>query len=343
MKIFDWVHRCFHNDSNSSSISLCEDGAEKHRISIKSESKYSCEKEALLVPSNLDVNTIDNWKLDDILTIGTLAICPLETLGQQDEIDIVDVDCVEKNVISEYLVFDDGDYKDLAPLQGNKTLEPETVLEDTFHSLKLFQQDLRSELKCKEMELLYDFSAFAAEEEDLKKDQKNGGRVTLAELFMAKHDLIYFEGDPVAEDAKLIPSKKETSGAKKDLSKAKNLLKDDVHPLKKFKNFMKRILKKKVHPELMGKKDDQGDNGVKSPSLIKQSQYAANNESAPLLLVLGTFSSCSLLDFVLKDVVIIQSTDAVRDLYYSLYMLVAIWYVLLCALNTVLVGDQTVA
>ncbi|GAB2245183.1 hypothetical protein Droror1_Dr00000676 [Drosera rotundifolia] len=281
MKIFDWVHRRFHNDSNSSSISLCE---EKPRISIKSESKYSCEKEALLVPSNLDVDTIDNWKLDDILTIGTLAICPLETPGQLDELEIMDVDCVEKNVVSEYLTFAHGDYKDTAPAQGNKTLEPEPVLED---SLKVFRQDLRSELKCKEIELVYDFSDFAVDEEDLKKDRKNGERVTLAELFMAEHDLIYFKGDDNLGNSKLIPSKKEASGANKGLSKAKKLLKDDVHPLKKFKKFMKRILKKKVHPELMGKKDDQGDNGVKSPSLIKQSRYAANNESAPLLLVLA--------------------------------------------------------
>ncbi|GAB2271847.1 hypothetical protein Dimus_006677 [Dionaea muscipula] len=311
MKIFNWVHRRFHHSSSSSSsISLCENGFARVP---KSESMYSedtvTKKESLLEPNrDLVRDMIDNWKLDDILTIGTLAITPLEAAVNQqgEELDeFMDVDGDGENVAAynEYFAFDGSEPAGFIapPPQGNQTLDLDldlnkySMLQDNSDTemLKFYPHDLiryEYELNCKEIELVD--GSMAGKEELMKKD---GERITLAALFRAEHDLNYSKAKAKAdcEELKLIPNpcKKPTSRAKKSLSKAKKLLphvKEDVHPLNKFQKFMKRILKKKVHPELDQRKtDEEEDNEInsKSPKPHDTAAAAANIESAPLLHV----------------------------------------------------------
>ncbi|KAF7826223.1 uncharacterized protein G2W53_017387 [Senna tora] len=88
------------------------------------------------------------------------------------------------------------------------------------------------------------------DETDERKMKKKGERITLADLFLADSD-VNIKMDP----AKLLlePNDKSILKAKHGISLPKKLfplVKHNSHPVKNIQRLMKRVLKKKIHPEL---------------------------------------------------------------------------------------------
>ncbi|GMH21760.1 hypothetical protein Nepgr_023602 [Nepenthes gracilis] len=288
MKIFSWVHRRLSQNFNSTAISCHEDGLAIR--SKKAQSKYDKdnETEGLLEHSNITVDVLENWKLDDILSIGTLAITPSADLVGQNEVTNEEDDN-EKNkycVENEPIVYEEGG--DL----NSQTLEFNSMFEDNIEMSAIYRQDLRNAARCNDIETVDDIVEW-----DNKKEKKNEERVTLAQLFMADSN-----GKRMAEpeDLKAFCAKKQAaSRAKKGLSKAKRLLphvKEDLRPLKKMQQFMTRIVRNKIHPDLdvkVMKKDSQ----MKTMKATGGKDGA--NESVPLLHIKGAFPRALLLDGLL--------------------------------------------
>ncbi|GAB4861554.1 hypothetical protein Ancab_036747 [Ancistrocladus abbreviatus] len=257
MKIFNWVHRRFCYNFNSSNVSLHEDGLPRNS-SIKAEPKHQKDPEtqALLDDSILLVDMPENWKLDGILSIGTLAVDAFETPEHQNEFNIREVDHNGKNECHEekhYCNYDDGGGDGSACSPG----ELSSILEGDIGLFKLYRQDQRETLKYIEIKTVDDAITDSDDEAKGKEKKNDGKRVTLAELFLADPDV------ETKADVKAIYAKKATVFCAKGLSKSKKLLpdaKEDSRPLKKLHQFMRRMTKRKIHPELGESKSQKREN-----------------------------------------------------------------------------------
>uniref|UniRef100_A0A803MPC3 Protein TILLER ANGLE CONTROL 1 n=1 Tax=Chenopodium quinoa TaxID=63459 RepID=A0A803MPC3_CHEQI len=164
-----------------------EDGAEKG-----AGSKVQNDKHVLLGnDAHMVVDMLDHWN-DGILSIGTIAISPLEASSPLMNVEFFSHE-LEKVIGADHEIIEE------------EVVENVVELKDT---------------NC-----------------DVNEDEgQTKRRVTLADLFL--------------EDSDYHPP---ASRAKNGISKAKNLIKEDLHPLKKFNKLMKRMMKKKIHPDFEGK------------------------------------------------------------------------------------------
>lgn len=292
MKVFNWVHRRFIN-VHSCTAFLQEDEAEKD-----AGSKIENEKHVLLEhDAHMVVDMLDHWK-DGILSIGTIAISPLEASnfgvleeaddGHDHEISNVDDDAV----VDEY---DLKGYDEASPLMDVEFFshELEKVISANH---EITEEEVVAE------NVVVEFKDNVNASDATENEGKTKRRVTLADLFLEDsdyHSVKVFkdlEEDDVVAAVKddintgklslVEMTMKPTSRAKNGITKAKKLLKKDLHPLKKFNKLMKRMMKKKIHPDLEGKmqKDMQmsPSYGLSNPT---NDQDAANNELASLLFI----------------------------------------------------------
>ncbi|KAJ4839103.1 hypothetical protein Tsubulata_014911 [Turnera subulata] len=195
------------------------------------------DKRALLKQVAL-VDVLDGWK-DGILTIGTLGFDPLKPFNQQNEYFILESEDDEEEEEpereeeeeekegeqAEYSTFDMnvGKADEIMSLDGHSNLAPP---EDT-HSII----------------------------PEIDQRRKKGERVTLAELFLADSD-IKKKPDPGETLESNSRKKQPVVRAKYGLSFAKKLkpqAKEDSPPIKKLHKLMRRMLKRKIHPEVEGK------------------------------------------------------------------------------------------
>ncbi|VVB03528.1 unnamed protein product [Arabis nemorensis] len=195
------------------------------------------------------VDALDNW-FDGVLTIGTFGFDSLKFQEEEDEID--DDEC--ESVDLDYVVIDGSIVKNI-----NQELDPLISNENNFHDhhddLKVLNADQFNLNKTTERAVVA--VAVQAEIEPQKK------RTTLAELFMEDED----EGDNTWHDKKpknpkldhddhevkqnrsKLSTKFLFAKKKMIMSKSKDKEKDS-RPIKKVQQMIKRMLKKKIHPDI---------------------------------------------------------------------------------------------
>ncbi|CAO2824414.1 unnamed protein product [Amaranthus hypochondriacus] len=273
MKVFNWVHRRFLN-VNPCIAFLEENGTQKDESS-----KIENEMNIFHGHNSHMVDMLDSWK-DGILSIGTIAISPLEA--------------------SKYAILDDYDHDHD---------HDHHVVDDVDHDHDDQSSPLMNvEYFSHELDKVIGANHEIIEEEQvcIEDEEQTRRRVTLAQLFLEDsdyhHNVKVFQDDDhdhhdhdhdydgVKGDIMMnekhgfdMMIMKPNSLAKNGLFKAKKLLKEDLHPLKKFNQLMKRMMKKKIHPDdLEGKVHK--DMHI-HPSGPTNDQDLSNDELASLLLI----------------------------------------------------------
>ncbi|KAJ6390679.1 hypothetical protein OIU77_024817 [Salix suchowensis] len=236
MKMFNWVQRRFHHGTIKDGLA----GNVKKAGSITEET----DKQALLKQAAL-VDVLDDWK-DGILKIGTLSLDPLIPFNQQnDQYFIMERDeegqeegederKEEAREREQYSVDDNVEDEEVSPL----------IRATIDHSFEEIGSN----------SLTYDAitNSGIAEHEQRKN---RGERITLAELFLEDPDM---EKKPDSAEVETGPgNKKPVACAKSGHCFAKKLIRpravEDSRPINKFNQLMRRMLRRKIHPEFDGK------------------------------------------------------------------------------------------
>ncbi|KAJ6328838.1 hypothetical protein OIU77_010510 [Salix suchowensis] len=270
MKIFNWVQRRFHHGAVKDGLARNVKKAE----SITNEA----DKQALLKQVAL-VDVLDGWK-DGILTIGTLGLDPLKPFNQQnDQYFILESEEEEEEEEEKEAEMDsvDDDYFDDDNVEDE---EVNPLIYATFeHS---FEGIGTNTVTCDVIT-----SSSITEQEQRKQKRE---RITLAELFLEDADMKK-KLDSVEIETKS-GHKKPVARAKGGLSFAKKLLRpragEDPRLIKKFNQLMRRMLKRKIHPEFDGKgnkTDDQNKAGIMDVQICK-------GKEAESVFLLQTASAC---------------------------------------------------
>ncbi|KAK4267045.1 hypothetical protein QN277_023885 [Acacia crassicarpa] len=252
MKIFNWVHKRFHH-------STYKDGFASN-IKKTETTLNDVDSQALLKQVALG-DTLDGWK-DGILTIGTLGYDPLSSFNQQREYLALEgedePDHHEGDGQGDHIIFDgDGDvdynveHEELNPLMHNTfehnhedVFEPNHCANSSEHSVVM----ALNENFLIPTVVSHEITELSPVETDQRK--KKGERITLADLFLADSD-VKMKMDPAK--VLLEPNEKPSLKSKHGLSLAKKLfplVKDNSHPMKNIQRLMKKMIKKKIHPEL---------------------------------------------------------------------------------------------
>uniref|UniRef100_A0A6M2FBZ4 Protein TILLER ANGLE CONTROL 1 n=1 Tax=Populus davidiana TaxID=266767 RepID=A0A6M2FBZ4_9ROSI len=262
MKIFNWVQRRFHHGTIKDGLA----GNVKKAESITKEA----DKQALLKQVAL-VDVLDGWK-DGILTIGTLGLDPLIPFNQQNDRYFIlesdeegqeeeeDEGKEEEREIEQYSVDDDYYYDD-----NVEDEEVNPLICATFdHSFEEIGSD----------SLHYDVITNSTTIAEHEQRKNKGERITLAELFLEDSDM---KRKPDSVEVETEPgNKKPVARAKSGLSFAKKLIRphvvEDSRPIKKFNQLMRRMLKRKIHPEFDwkgNKTDNQNKSGIMDVHISK--------------------------------------------------------------------------
>ncbi|XP_042504141.1 protein TILLER ANGLE CONTROL 1 isoform X2 [Macadamia integrifolia] len=272
MKIFNWMHRKFHfNVESNSSFSHMKDEVEQN------------EKKLETVTSESDT--------DALLSIGTFGFDPLELYNH------LNGDFVEH--------IEDDDDEDVADEdeegEGKEKLNPLVV--------EVFKGELDKVLRSSSVSVrkpdlsttvdddidtpllrFLESAELQTDHEDLSWEEtkkKKGERTTLADLFSAETDTTAAARGKSDSIIVHQPGRLEKTSCRKKhgLSFAKKLLfrkDDDSLPITKLHRLIKKMLKKKIHPELQGKVH--GMNGLlNTPKSEKEEGDATLNESLSLL------------------------------------------------------------
>ncbi|KAJ8444684.1 hypothetical protein Cgig2_030358 [Carnegiea gigantea] len=296
MKIFNWVHRRFLH-VHSGITSLQDDKGIERNETLK----VDAETRALLGhDGHVMVDVLTDWK-EGIFAIGTLAIGPLEAtitakcelLTEQVEEDVDDVDGPyhDEETCNYVNVIDDDEYDD-------DRIESSPLMKMAFFSHELEKLDIDVEIACK---AITHESINAVDDDgsklrndndvcDVNKDEQEcqvKRRVTLADLFLeeslkeTKHSTNYAGDDKDYLDTGKNNLKiKRNSHVKNGISKARKLLKEELRPIKKLNQFVKRMMKRKIHPDMMEEGKMEEDMPLQ-PSKDLDAAY----ESASLLLL----------------------------------------------------------
>ncbi|XP_050235937.1 protein TILLER ANGLE CONTROL 1 [Mercurialis annua] len=268
MKIFNWVHRQFHHAPLKDGLARNVKKAEF----IKNEG----DKQALLKQVAL-VDVLDGWR-DGILTIGTLGLDPLKPFDQQNQYFVL-----ESEHEDQYQEDDDdhnGDELEQSPVTNSSSFKQEHS-NIGYESCDDDEEDEVNPLIFTRFDHNFDIGStldIKSESDDIKE---KGKRITLAELFLEDSD-VKKKKDSVQTDQHIKPGKKSTV-PKTGLSFAKKLIPsvgDDSRPIKKLNKLMKRMLKRKIHPDVEGKDNDQQKSSIMEFAVTKGNVAA---ESVSLL------------------------------------------------------------
>ncbi|OMO64237.1 hypothetical protein CCACVL1_21908 [Corchorus capsularis] len=252
MKIFNWVQRRFHN--NVLKDGLARNVKKTDSIAIDTNTKALLEQVAL-------VDVLDNWR-DGILTIGTFGFDPLKSFNEKKDDESMESEKEEDDEEEEqYSVNNEEDDDDnsssdeeVNPLMFS-TLEHSFEMDFDSEIGKLtdviMMDDGVAEGSIHDNEIKFDFDA---------TDQGHSGklrrRTTLADLFSEDSDIKKKPCSDTLEFHSKFSCKKPSLRTKNGLSFAKKLIPqvgEDSRPMKKLHQMMRRMLKRKIHPELEGK------------------------------------------------------------------------------------------
>ncbi|KAK3194557.1 hypothetical protein Dsin_025867 [Dipteronia sinensis] len=287
MKIFNWVHRKFNHN-------LIKDGFARNvkkteSIAIDTNTKALLEQVAL-------VDVLDGWR-DGILTIGTFGFDALKSFDQPKEYFVFESD-EEEEEEEEGGEHDSIDNYDDDHDQDNNIAEDEEEVNPLmFTTFEHNFKDMTTSASGKtDMIITLDGVplnpteiGFSAEGDQGKKR----GRTTLADLFSEDSDIYKKPINPNESDTNFSAGKKQSVRAKNGLSFAKKLIphvKEEARPMKKLNQMVRRMLKRKIHPELECKTTHKAEAQNKATVLeLHGKKNIEATESVSLLQIPGMF------------------------------------------------------
>ncbi|XP_052194061.1 protein TILLER ANGLE CONTROL 1 [Diospyros lotus] len=240
MKIFNWVHRKFHHKEEKSKAELVNTEADTQ----------------VLLESVTLANVLDDWS-DGILTIGTFGLDPVSVFSKINVSSVFgkEEECCDE--LEEYGA-DKGD-------ESDEENEMEGWDKEEVHPLVFAALDdeggngLNYDEKAdfimagagdgSVIPLPLEIGLDANEDKETKKRE----RTTLADLFSADSEIV-----KKRDRSKLhLDSKRKADDLhpKKGLSFAKKLISrvgEDAHPVKKLQRMIRRMMKRKIHPDFEG-------------------------------------------------------------------------------------------
>ncbi|KAK7292846.1 hypothetical protein RJT34_15700 [Clitoria ternatea] len=255
MKIFNWVHKRFHHNTLKDGFAS---NMKKTEPTIN-----NADSQALLKQVALADHSLGGWE-DGILTIGTLGYDPLKSINPHKEYFALETENEQQEGEGEHIMVDEvvdencynAEHEELNPLMFNTF---EHNFEDVVVSGK--NHDYAADASKEEIVMSFHEIVLAApvisheviesNDEEADEKKKKGERITLADLFLADSD-VKIKLDP-AKACQIASSEKSNLKAKHGLSFAKKLIprvKDNPHPMKDIKKLMKKMLKRKIHPDL---------------------------------------------------------------------------------------------
>ncbi|MED6181911.1 hypothetical protein PIB30_023752 [Stylosanthes scabra] len=252
MKIFNWVHRRLHHSTT------LKDGFASNMEKIEPTRSNNADSEGMMKQVAF-AELFSGWR-DGILTIGTLGCDPLINSYSQNK-QYYALDSEEDQEEEEEEEEDEDNYN------GEDDEEVNPLMQSTFEHV-IRQEEEEEEVK----------KVGVAEEMEKKK---KGERITLADLFLADSD-VKMEGAKVSttsadEDEKQITVKAKhhvhihkhmhgLSFPKKLIPRGLN--KNNPHPIKDIKKLMRKMLKRKIHPELLDVKNPKSSDTKDTASLL---------------------------------------------------------------------------
>ncbi|XP_030928946.1 uncharacterized protein LOC115955049 [Quercus lobata] len=253
MKIFNWVHKRFHH-------TVLKDGLARNVKTTESTTNNS-DKQALLKQVAL-AEVLDGWR-DGILTIGTFGFDPLKPFNQQKEYLVLESeeedDDIEEAEVGQYSNDEDGDGDDSDENAQHEELNPLmfTTFEHNFEDLESNPDHDINVCKSDVIMTVDGVPLTPPEYDELdnregEEKKKKGERITLADLFLAdadvkeKLDPDHFFPNPGKKT--VLRTKNGLSFAKKFIPRVKGV-KEDSSPIKNLQRLMRKMLKRKIHPE----------------------------------------------------------------------------------------------
>ncbi|XP_039008333.1 protein TILLER ANGLE CONTROL 1-like [Hibiscus syriacus] len=244
MKIFNWVQKRFHQ--NVVRDGLARNVKKTDSLAIDSNTKALLEQVALS-------DMLDGWR-DGILTIGTFGFDPLKQNDYLAPGSYKDDDDDEEEA-EEELYTDNNDEEDVE--NDSDEEENPLVLSAFEHSLEDVDHATYGET---DVMMMVDGVSGSTDPDikfDLEVAEGHSGklrrRTTLADLFSEDSDI---KKKPCPLELDSDSSKKPSARTKNGLSFAKKLIPqvgEDSRPIKMLHHMMRRMLKRKIHPELEGK------------------------------------------------------------------------------------------
>ncbi|XP_031251157.1 uncharacterized protein LOC116142091 [Pistacia vera] len=255
MKIFNWVHRKFNH--NVIKDGFARNVKKTESIAIDTNTKALLEQVAL-------VDVLDGWK-DGILTIGTFGFDSLKPFDQPKEYFIFESEAEEEEGENDLINNDDDFDEDNDIVVEDEEVNP--LIFTTFgHNFKDIASDGDGNVEKRHDVIItldgVPLTPFVGSSNELRfeigsKDSDQGKkrrRTTLADLFSEDSDINYKKTTSYEVEQNV--GKKQSVRTKNGLSFAKKFIphvKEDSRPIKKLHQMMRRMLKRKIHPELEGK------------------------------------------------------------------------------------------
>ncbi|KAI9180086.1 hypothetical protein LWI28_001031 [Acer negundo] len=250
MKIFNWVHRKFNHN-------LIKDGFARNvkktdSIAIDTNTKALLEQVTL-------VDVLDGWR-DGILTIGTFGFDTLKSLDQPKEYFVFESDEEEEEEEEggeRDSINNDDDDEDDHEQDNNIAEDEEEVNPLMFTTFEHNFKDMTTSARGK-TDMIITLEGVPLNPTEIgfstEGDQgKKRGRTTLADLFSEDSDIYKKPINPNEPETNFSAGKKQSVRAKNGLSFAKKLIphvREEARPMKKLNQMMRRMLKRKIHPEL---------------------------------------------------------------------------------------------
>ncbi|KAM6583813.1 hypothetical protein CsatB_010815 [Cannabis sativa] len=315
MKLFNWVHKRFHHDPLPKDHEYFARKVEKNGDDELLHHSNDKDTQALLKEVVL-IDALDGWK-DGILAIGTFGFDPRKPLNQQcysqKEYLVLESE-EEEDEDEEFSVDDVEDSSHDSDVDEEDSMSDETCAEDEeevnplmFSALGLghsFNKDnnnkdvVASDQKINEDHhdrvLLSSLDNGSVSVASKDEEKKKVGRTTLADLFLADGDVKMknsIDSGKVLADhhhEETINKKMNNVRTKKSLSFAKKLIprvKEEKSPIKNLQRMMRRMLKRKIHPEALDGKVNKSE-GQKGQQLVANTPKKAS-ESVSLLAMQG--------------------------------------------------------
>ncbi|WCJ22478.1 Protein TILLER ANGLE CONTROL 1 [Euphorbia peplus] len=245
MKLFNWVQRRFNHTSFT----------DEHKVELK------------------QVALVDSF--DGILTIGTLGFDPSKPFNQHKEYIVLEEEEIDhlSDEEHDHSDTDDDDHSNVNGYDAAVEEEENPLIFTRFeHTFDKFDEKMGSNSN--------------GEDDDLPREEK-GERITLAELFMADSEMKKEQLEFVEIVDQITNKKIAKKPSKNGLSFAKKLIPhvgEDSRPIKKIHQLMKRMLKRKIHPDVEGK-------GNQSKVETSQASFTKGNELIEAVSLLPTRSA----------------------------------------------------
>ncbi|KAJ8748547.1 hypothetical protein K2173_003448 [Erythroxylum novogranatense] len=269
MKIFNWVQRRFHHGSIKEGLVQSVKKAEFVT--------NGAEKQALLKQVAL-VDVLEGWK-DGILTIVTSGFDPLKNITTRQK-EYFTLESDEEEDVEEEEEENEDPKDGKGQLNVHVDGDNDTVEDEELKPLILTTFENKYDDAGHNS---FTNSRLNSAYYEIDQRRKKGERTTLAELFQADSEMI--KKKPEFIETELNPGKKPVDRTKNGLSFAKKVLphvREDLRPKKRIHQLMRKMLKRKIHPDLQGKLFEV-DNQNKPGSVENQAINEETSESVSLL------------------------------------------------------------